>query len=140
MIFIQRLLSSAIIVGFLISPTLLPAQALDYEAKPINNVIRAPFKALGAITGGAVCGLFSGPVDDGFHAGKKTTTEIAGKFGDEKGRTEQLVAAPIGYPLGFVVGGVRGMGRGFIHGAKAGWDKPFSRWSFVTTEESNSNK
>ncbi len=135
MLLFQRLLSSAIIVGFLVSPALLPAQALDYEAKPVNNIINAPTRTLGAITGGAVCGLFSGPVDDGFHAGKTATTHIAGAFGDEKGRVQQLVAAPVGYPLGFVVGGVRGFGRGIVHGAKAGWDKPFSRWSYVTTEE-----
>ncbi len=135
MLFFQRLLFSTIIVGFLISPALLPAYALDYEAKPVNWLIQAPTRTVGAISGGAVCGLFSGPVDDGFNAGKKATTHIAGAFGDEKGRVQQLVAAPIGYPLGFVVGGVRGFGRGIVHGAKAGWDKPFSRWSFVTMEE-----
>jgi hypothetical protein len=131
----KRLLSSAIIVGCLISPALTPVYSLDYEAKPVHWVLTAPFKAVGAVSGAAVCGLISAPADDGFHAGKRATTHIAGSFGDEKGKTEQLAAAPVGYPAGFVVGGVRGVGRGLLHGAKKGWDKPFSRWSFVTTEE-----
>jgi len=135
MLFLNRLLSSTIIVACLTSPALAPAYGLDYEAKQINWALEAPKKTAGAISGGAVCGLFCGPVDDGFHAGKTATTHIAGMFGDEKGRVQQLVAAPVGYPLGFVVGGVRGFGRGIVHGAKAGWDKPFSRWSFVTMEE-----
>ena len=135
MVFAKRLLSSTIIAGCLISSALTPVYALDYEAKPINWLIQAPVRTVGAVSGGAVCGLFSGPVDDGFHAGKTATTHIAGAFGNEKGRVQQIVAAPVGYPLGFLVGGVRGFGRGVIHGAKAGWDKPFSRWSFVTMEE-----
>ena len=135
MIVFKRLLSPAIIVGCLISPALTPVYSLDYEAKPVHNVIAAPFKALGAVSGAVVCGLFSAPLDDGFHAGKRATTHIAGAYGDEKGRTEQAAAAPVGYPAGFVVGGVRGVGRGIIHGAKKGWEKPFSRWSFVTSEE-----
>lgn len=135
MLVLKRLLSSAIIVSCLISPALTPVYGLDYEAKPVNWVITTPFKAVGAVSGAVVCGLFSAPVDDGFHAGKTATTYIAGAFGDEKGRVEQLAAAPVGYPVGFVVGGVRGVGRGFLHGAKKGWEKPFSRWSFVTMEE-----
>ncbi len=135
MVFVKRLLSSTIIAGFLISPALTPVYALDYEAKPINWLIKAPFRAVGAVSSGAVCGIFSGPVDDGFHAGKTATTHIAGAFGDEKGRVQQAVAAPVGYPLGILVGGVRGFGRGVMHGAKKGWEKPFSRWSFVTMED-----
>lgn len=135
MVFSRRLLSLAIIMVCLISPALIPVYSLDYEAKPINKVLHAPAKVVGAISGAVVCGLFSAPIDDGFHAGKRATTHVAGAFGDENGKTEQLAAAPVTYPVGFVVGGVRGVGRGFIHGAKKGWDKPFSRWSFVTTEE-----
>ncbi len=135
MIFIKRLLFSAIIVNCLISPALTPVYGLDYEAKPVNWALHAPGKAIGAISGALVCGLFSAPVDDGFHAGKRATTHIAGVFGDENGRTEQMAAAPVCYPVGFVVGGVRGIGRGILHGAKKGWDKPFSRQSFVTIEE-----
>lgn len=132
---IKRLLSIAAVVGFLISPALVPAFGLDYEAKPVNWVLHAPGKAIGALSGGVVCGLFSGPVDDGFHASKTATNHLAGAFGDEKGTTENLAAAPICCPAGMLVGGARGIGRGFLHGAKKGWNKPFSRWSYVTTEE-----
>ena len=78
MSFFKRLLSSAIIVGWLVSPALIPVYSLDYEAKPINWVLHAPFKTVGAVSGAGVCGLFSAPVDDGFHAGKRATTHIAG--------------------------------------------------------------
>lgn len=132
---LKRILCSAIVIISLISPALTPAFALDYEAKPINSIITAPFHLAGAVTGGAVCGLFSGPVDDGFNAGKKATSRIASALGDENGKLEILVAAPIGFPLGLVVGGVRGFGKGVAHGTKTGWEKPFSRWSYVTMEE-----
>ncbi len=140
MSFFKWKLCSAIIVAGSISPLFSPALALDYEAKPVGAVISAPFKAVGALSGMAACGLFSGPVDDGFHTAKKTTGKIAGAFGDENGKAQMLVAAPIGVPLGLVVGGVRGVFKGAAHGATTGWEKPFSRWSFVTMDEDGGKK
>jgi hypothetical protein len=130
-----RVLCSAIVVSGLISPALSPALALDYEAKPVHAVISAPFKAAGAVAGMTACGLFSGPVDDGFHQAKKSTSKLAGALGDENGKPEIAVAAPVVGPVGLVVGGVKGVFKGAVHGAKVGWNKPFSRWSFLTMEE-----
>jgi len=135
MLSFKRILCSTIVVSGLISPALSPALALDYEAKPVNAVISAPFKAVGALSGMATCGLFSGPVDGGFHQAKKSTSKLAGAFGDENGKPEVLAAAPIMGPVGLAVGGVKGVFKGAVHGAKKGWEKPFSRWSFVTAEE-----
>lgn len=137
--FKRIILCSTIVVSGLISPALLPALALDYEAKQVHAVISAPFKVAGAVSGMAVCGLFSGPVDDGFHQAKKSTSKLAGALGDENGKSEVLVAAPVVGPVGLLVGGVKGAFKGAIHGAKAGWNKPFSRWSFVTMEEEGKN-
>lgn len=112
-----------------------PALAMDYEAKPVNWVIHAPFKLMGAVTGAAVCGGISGPIDNGYHWFLKGDEHVAGKFGDEKGAGQRLAAVPIGGSTGMVLGSAYGIHHGFWHGWKTGWDKPFSRWSYITMEE-----
>ena len=112
-----------------------PAMALDYEAKPIMWVLQAPFRTAGALTGAAVSGGVSGPIDDGYHWFLKGTQHVAGKFGDEEGAGQIAAAVPIGGSTGMVLGGARGVYRGFFHGFKKGWEKPFSRWSYITMEE-----
>jgi hypothetical protein len=127
-----QIMSQVAILSF---ATVAPAVALDYEAKPIKWLIEAPFRTAGALSGGTICGLTSGPVDDGFHTGAKATKRLAGTFGDEKGNMEILAAAPLVGPPTAVVGGVHGVVRGFYHGMRLGWQKPFSRWSYITEEE-----
>lgn len=112
-----------------------PALALDYEAKPIMWCLQAPFRTVGAVSGALACGLVSGPIDGGYHGALKGTKHIAGKFGDEKGTGQLVAAAPIGGSVGMVLGGGYGSYKGFGHGWKLGWDKPFSRWSYITMEE-----
>ena len=112
-----------------------PAMALDYEAKPIMWLLQAPFRTAGALTGAAVSGGVSGPIDDGYHWFLKGTQHVAGKFGDEEGAGQIAAAVPIGGSTGMVLGGARGVYRGFFHGFKKGWEKPFSRWSYITMEE-----
>ncbi len=46
MSFLNAYSCSTIVVTGLISPALSPALALDYEAKPINAIITAPFQAV----------------------------------------------------------------------------------------------
>jgi len=111
-----------------------PALALDYEAKPIHWVLAAPFKTAGALSGAAVCG-FSGPVDKGFHNTMRSEKKLAGEFGDENGALQLMAAAPVSVPAGVTVGGVKGFMYGVSHGLKTGWNKPFSRWSYITMEE-----
>ncbi|MCA9816031.1 MAG: hypothetical protein R3C24_08940 [Cyanobacteriota/Melainabacteria group bacterium] len=112
-----------------------PAMALDYEAKPIMWLLQAPFRTAGALTGAAVSGGVSGPIDDGYHWFLKGTQHVAGKFGDEEGAGQIAAAVPIGGSTGMVLGGAHGVYRGFFHGFKKGWEKPFSRWSYITMEE-----
>jgi hypothetical protein len=112
-----------------------PCFALDYEAKPVMWVIQAPFRTLGALSGAAVSGGVSGPIDSGYHWFLKGTNHVAGKFGDEKGEGQIAAAVPIGGSTGVVLGSAYGVHHGFWHGLKTGWDKPFSRWSYITMEE-----
>lgn len=128
---VKRLLCSAL----LLASSVTPALALDYEAKPINWCIQAPVRLVGALSGAVVNGAFCGPVDDGYHWSLKGTKHVAGKFGDEKGAGQLAAAAPLGGSVGLVLGGGYGVLDGAWHGFKGGWDKPFSRWSYITMEE-----
>jgi len=112
-----------------------PALALDYEAKPIMWCIQAPYRTVGALSGALICGGISGPIDGGFHGALKGTKHVAGKFGDEKGTGQLIAGAPIGGTTGMILGGGTGGYHGVSHGWKLGWDKPFSRWSYITMEE-----
>ena len=122
---------STLVVGSAVSPAL----ALDYEAKPINWCLQAPVRLVFGLAGGVVTGGVSEPIDDGYHWALKGDEHVAGKFGDEKGAGQRLAAAPIGGAAGLVLGAAHGVPYGFLHGFKKGWEKPFSRWSFLTMEE-----
>ena len=112
-----------------------PALALDYEAKPVMWVLQAPFRTAGALSGAAVSGLVSGPIEGGYHGSHRGMHHVAGKFGDEKGVSQQIVAFPLGGGTGMVLGGAESGFKGAKHGWKTGWEKPFSRWSYITMEE-----
>jgi hypothetical protein len=126
-----RVFCSALMIGSAVSPAL----ALDYEAKPVMWVIQSPFRTAGGLLGGIVTGAVSEPIDDGYHWFLKGTTHVAGKFGDEKGQGQIAAAVPIGGSVGLVLGAAHGVPYGFLHGFKKGWDRPLSRWSFITMEE-----
>ena len=128
---LQRAVCSALLVGSAVAPAL----ALDYEAKPVNKVLQAPIRLAGGLTAAAVCGLVSGPIDDGYHWFLKGTKHVAGKFGDEKGAGQIAAAVPIGGSVGLVLGSAYGIPDGAWHGFKTGWEKPFSRWSYITMED-----
>jgi hypothetical protein len=125
-----RVLCSAAILASAVSPVL----ALDYEAKPVMWVLQSPFRLVGGLAGGLITGTVSQPIDDGYHWFLKGTQHVAGKFGDEKGLSQQVAAVPIGGSVGLVLGAAHGVPYGFLGGFKRGWEKPFSRWSFITME------
>jgi hypothetical protein len=122
-------------VAALVAASSAPAFAIDYDAKPVKWVITSPFRLAGALTGAAVSGVVSGPVDDSYHWFLKGTQHVAGKFGDEKGRAQLAVGAPTGGAVGAVLGAGHGVVYGAAHGFKSGWEKPFSRWSYITMEK-----
>jgi len=132
----QRIFFSTLLMASAISPAL----ALDYEAKPVKWVIEAPVRLVGGLAGALVTGGVSGPIDDGYHWCLKGTKHVAGKFGDEKGTGQLAAAAPIGGSVGLVLGAAYGVPDGALHGFKAGWEKPFSRWSYITMEEESKGK
>jgi hypothetical protein len=125
-----RVLCSAAILASAVSPVL----ALDYEAKPVMWVLQSPFRLVGGLAGGLITGTVSQPIDDGYHWFLKGTQHVAGKFGDEKGLSQQVAAVPIGGSVGLVLGTAHGVPYGFLGGFKRGWEKPLSRWSFITME------
>lgn len=125
------LLSMAAVFAFLASPVF----ALDYQAKPVMWVITAPVRAVAATSAAIICGGINGPIDDGYHWFLKGTKHVAGKFGDEKGPGQIAAAVPIGGSVGLVLGACYGVLDGAWHGAKTGWEKPFSRWSYITAKE-----
>ena len=127
----KRALCSAL----LLASTAAPAFAMDYEAGPVNWVVKSPIRLVGGLTGATVCGLFSGPVEGTYHGFLKGTKHIAGKFGDEKGAGQIAAAVPIGGTTGAVLGAGYGGLTGALHGFKVGWEKPFSRWSYITMED-----
>lgn len=127
---LQKVLCSTMVLASAVAPAL----ALDYEAKPVNWVIKAPIRLVGGLTG-AVVSAVGGTVDDGYHWGLKGTKHVAGKFGDEKGAGQIAAGVPIGGSTGLVLGGAYGVLDGGWHGFKTGWEKPFSRWSYMTMEE-----
>lgn len=118
----------------LMTSAVAPSYALDYEAKPISWCLQAPFRTVGALSGGLVTGTVSAPIDRGYHWFWKGTRGVAGKFGDEHGGAQVCAAVPIGGSTGLVLGSAYGVPTGFLHGFSAGWDKPFSRWSYLTAE------
>jgi hypothetical protein len=131
----KKILGQLVLSATLLVSAVAPAVALDYEAKPVNWVLQAPFRSVGALSGAVFSGVVSGPLDNGYHGGLKGENHVAGKFGDEKGLGQRVAAVPIGATSGIVVGSAVGVRHGFVHGFKKGWDHPFSRWSFITMEE-----
>jgi len=120
----------------LMASAVAPALAIDYEAKPVMWCLQAPFRLVGGATGAVVSGGFSGPIDKGYHWFLKGTQHVAGKFGDENGAGQIAAAVPIGGSVGLVLGTAYGcFPYGVWHGFKTGWEKPFSRWSYITMEE-----
>ena len=131
----NKILGQLVLSASLLVSAVAPAVALDYEAKPVNWVLQAPFRTVGAMSGALVSGAVSGPMDNGYHGGLRGEKHVAGKFGDEKGLGQRVAAVPIGATGGMMYAGTYGVHKGFWHGWKKGWEHPFSRWSYITMEE-----
>ncbi len=131
----NKTLARMIMSGLMVMGAAVPAFALDYEAKPVAWVLMAPIRTAGAASGALFTGFVSGPIDGGYHGSLKGTKYVAGRFGDEKGDLQLATGAPTGGVVGAAAGGVYGGIQGAKKNWKVGWDKPFSRWSYITMEE-----
>lgn len=131
----NKTLARTIMSGLMVMGAAAPAFALDYEAKPVAWVLMAPIRTAGAASGALFTGFVSGPIDGGYHGGLKGSKYGAGRFGDEKGDLQLAVAAPTTGLVGTGAGGVYGGIQGAKKNWKIGWNKPFSRWSYMTMEE-----
>lgn len=56
---------------------------------------------------------------------------LAETFGDKSGWKQNIVGAVIGWPAGIAFGVPYGLVKGGQHAASVGWEKPFSKESFV---------
>ena len=70
-------------------------------------------------------------VDSLYRSPKKTWHTLAEKFGDENGLSENVAGALLGIPIGFAWGIPAGALRGAKHGMGSGWEKPFSKDSYI---------
>ena len=75
-------------------------------------------------------------VDSAVKCPVKASKSLAGAFGDENGWKQRIVGAVFGVPSGAVFGVPYGAIKGGKHAASVGFDKPFSKDSFVVTNES----
>lgn len=123
------------VTAMVLASTITPCLALDYEAKPVNWVLQSPIRLVGALTGVVVSGGFMGPVNHGYGGFVKGTHHWAEKFGDEKGMGQNMAAAPTGGVGGIIVGSGYGVLSGIKNGWRQGWEKPFSRWSYLNVYE-----
>ncbi len=63
----KNILGQLVLSATLLVSAVAPAMALDYEAKPVNWVIQAPFRTVGALSGAVVRGAGSGPMEHSYH-------------------------------------------------------------------------
>lgn len=74
-------------------------------------------------------------VDTAYKCPYSATKGLAGAFGDENGWKQNIVGAVFGIPAGMAFGVPYGAVKGGQHACSVGWDKPFSKESFVVTNE-----
>ncbi len=127
----KKLAYSLILAVALVGTVVAPSYADDDTFK---SVVQFPLRLLGSAAG-TVVGAPEGAVKDGVKGAKMSTKWVAGKLGDEDGQFQTWTGALLGGPVGIVGGAAYGMFDGGLHGAKTGYEKPFSKESFTFKEE-----
>ncbi len=116
--------ASYIAVAATVIGSCLPALATD-----AGDVMAFPFKVVGSSLS-TVAGAPLGMTKGGVQGGMKATKYVADKMGDKECPVKTTIAAVVGGPFGVVGGAAVGTVKGVVHGAKTGYDKPFSMESF----------
>lgn len=108
----------------------LPAMADGF----VEDACAFPFKVTGSALSTA-WGVPLGVTKGGVEGSMKATKFVAGKMGNEECPVRLTAAAVLGGPFGAVGGAAVGSVKGVVHGAKSGYEKPFSMDSFRLKED-----
>jgi len=127
----KKLASSLALAVAMLGTLVAPSYA---DGDTFKNVVQFPVKLLGSAVGAAV-GMPEGAVKDGVKGSKMSTKWVAKKLGDEDGQFQTWTGALLGGPVGIAGGAAYGVFDGGVHGAKTGYEKPFSKESFTFKEE-----
>jgi hypothetical protein len=131
-IFMHKKLASSLVLAVAMLGTLVAPSYADDDT--FKKVAQFPVKLLGSGVATAV-GMPEGAVKDGVKGSKMSTKWVAKKLGDEDGTFQTWTGAVLGGPVGIAGGAAYGIFDGAVHGAKTGWEKPFSKDSFTFKEE-----
>lgn len=129
---VKKFVSYVAVAAAIIGSSVLPSLAEDDSM--VENVCAFPFKVTGAALG-TVWGVPLGLMKGGVQGGMKTTKYMAGKLGDEECPCRLAASSVIAGPFGVVGGAAYGSVFGVIHGAKTGYNHPFSMEAFRFKED-----
>src|ERR1700722_5927727 len=128
---VKKFVSYAAVAAAIIGSSMLPSLADDSK---VESACAFPFKVTGAALS-TVWGVPIGMTKGGVEGGMKTTKYAAGKMGNEECPLRLAACSLIAGPFGVVGGAAYGSVTGAIHGAKTGYEKPFSVESFRFKED-----
>ncbi len=128
---LRKIASSFLIASALVGSMVAPSQADD---STFQNIVYFPVRVVGSGVG-MVVGVPLGFTKDGTKGYIKATQWVAGKTGNEDEKYHQIFGGIVGGPFGLIGGGAYGMFDGMVHGAKAGYDQPFSKEAFTFKDE-----
>lgn len=117
-----------------VAATVIGSSAPCFADDMAGKALAFPFKVTGSAIS-TVWGVPLGLTKGGVEGSMKTTKMVADKMGDKECPVKTAVAAVVGGPFGAVGGGAVGSVKGAIHGAKTGYEKPFSMESFRFKED-----
>lgn len=127
----KNLASSFILASALVSTMVVPAFA---DGDTFKSICQFPVRVVGSGVG-SVVGVPLGATKDGAKGFKQGQEWVTGKVGNSDNTCCKVVGAVFGGPVGFAGGAAYGCFDGSVHGAKAGYKKPFSKDAFTFKEE-----
>src|SRR5262245_39343145 len=119
----RKSLATSLLLASALVGTMAPSFAGD---DTFENICQFPWRVAGSGVG-TVVGVPLGAVKDGVRGSEKATKWVAEKLGNADGTGQLWVGAIVGGPVGFVGGGAYGRFDGGVHGARTGYEKPFSK-------------
>lgn len=124
---LKKFVPNMLVASAIIGSSVLPSFAASVGA---GDVCAFPFKVVGCGLG-TVAGVPLGVTKGGVQGSIKTTKYVAKTMGNEDSMLRLAAGAVVGGPFGAAGGASYGCVKGVIHGAKSGYNKPFSKESFT---------